>query len=751
MNKKSFLKLISMGVMLVFLIAMRKLFFGPLPDTGIEEDLVPPLADRRVAVFWFLLLLTVLAGFDAMRAYLRDERKKTKKSQPKPQKKQPWAAIICGLILALNSILSFFVIELINNPYLYEKITLPYHILGWCITALFYVFFVFLTNSFSLGMTIGNWFFTVWGIVNYFVTSFRGLPLQWVDFGSMRTAMAVSGNYKYAPTWQIVSVIVLTADITGFYLHVEIRHNMKSKAGKIVSRVIATATTVVFFSLFIRSDFFASLGMTLSSWAPERSYQEYGMEASFLDFAKASIPEAPASYSKAHVREIISSFWKYAFSSEENDRATPENIIFIMDESFADFSVYPHFQADTDTMPFIHSMEENTVSGNLLVSVKGGNTANTEYEVLTGNSCEFAPSTVAYNSFIRTNQYALPRILRSQGYETVAIHPFHRYGWNRPSVYEHMGFDSFLSLDDAFEGADTVRDYVTDEADFDKLIELVQKKKKGAKLFLFNVTMQNHGQYKYAPFEATVHVPDFNGENKSQAEQYLTLAHMTDEAVKKLITYFESSDEKTMIVFWGDHQPMIGDDFWEYCLGVNDMDSITFEQRQLMYLTRFFIWTNYRLPKGTGATASGDLLSASETGSGDEHGDRNGNETSSSSNTSSHAGNAPTYDAALIGSTEAGSYSAAGTTLISSNYLAPYVLSLTGLTMSGYEQYLLHMQASIPAMNAFGYLDSDGSMHEWGSSSVGKSDSALVDDYNSLIYSELSGGSSRDASFFGIS
>ena len=47
---------------------------------------------------------------------------------------------------------------------------------------------------------------------------------------------------------------------------------------------------------------------------------------------------------------------------------------------------------EEDGMPFIHSLEENTVKGSLLVSVAGGGTANTEYEFLTGNSLYMFPA-----------------------------------------------------------------------------------------------------------------------------------------------------------------------------------------------------------------------------------------------------------------------------------------------------------------------------------------------------------------------
>lgn len=70
------------------------------------------------------------------------------------------------------------------------------------------------------------------------------------------------------------------------------------------------------------------------------------------------------------------------------------NIIVVMNESFSDLSVLGDFKTNEDYMPFLHSLQqgaENTVTGMLNVSVCGGNTADTEYEFLTGNTMAFLP------------------------------------------------------------------------------------------------------------------------------------------------------------------------------------------------------------------------------------------------------------------------------------------------------------------------------------------------------------------------
>lgn len=60
-----------------------------------------------------------------------------------------------------------------------------------------------------------------------------------------------------------------------------------------------------------------------------------------------------------------------------------------MNEAFSDPAVLGDLRQISIICLFIRSLSENTVKGRLMVSVKGGNTANSEYEFLTGNSHGF--------------------------------------------------------------------------------------------------------------------------------------------------------------------------------------------------------------------------------------------------------------------------------------------------------------------------------------------------------------------------
>lgn len=87
--------------------------------------------------------------------------------------------------------------------------------------------------------------------------------------------------------------------------------------------------------------------------------------------------------------------------------------------------------------------------------------------------------------------------LDSLGYQTAAIHPYLSTSWNRTNVYRFFGFEAQYYQDDFAADASRVRDYISDSASYKKIFELYENKRENTPLFVFNVTMQNHGGYDW--------------------------------------------------------------------------------------------------------------------------------------------------------------------------------------------------------------------------------------------------------------
>ena len=124
-----------------------------------------------------------------------------------------------------------------------------------------------------------------------------------------------------------------------------------------------------------------------------------------------------------------------------------QNVIVIMNESFSDLSVINEEKVPNDLMPFMDSLSDNVIKGQLYMPVFEAETANLEFEVLKGMSGVYVPG-IPYQSFINTELDNLCSFFADRGYETNAFHPCWANNWSRKSVYQHMGFQDMFFLED---------------------------------------------------------------------------------------------------------------------------------------------------------------------------------------------------------------------------------------------------------------------------------------------------------------
>ena len=120
------------------------------------------------------------------------------------------------------------------------------------------------------------------------------------------------------------------------------------------------------------------------------------------------------------------------------------NIVVIMNEAFSDLRVLGEIETDQPFLEYWDSLEENCIKGWANVSVFGGTTANSEYEFLSSDATAlYQNPVIPYNNYFeQTDVYqSMVSVLKDQGYETTAFHPYLSSGWNRTQVYRAMQFD----------------------------------------------------------------------------------------------------------------------------------------------------------------------------------------------------------------------------------------------------------------------------------------------------------------------
>lgn len=506
------------------------------------------------------------------------------------------------VILALSPIVSFYLLEYYTrNPF--KTMNIQAQLLNIVFFELIMLLLLFLTKRARLAVILPALLTALAGLANYFVLKFRSAPIMPWDIYSIKTAASVADNFEYTLSKNAVLALLgfFLIILLGACCRLTLNIDWKKQAA---SAVLILLLLFGFTKMLHQDSAIRYFKLYDKLFTPTTMQYKDGTAVAFLMELRFLSVSKPSGYSDSSAKELLSSY-----ETTGTPTQTP-NIIVIMDEAFSDLSVLGDFETNQDYIPFIHSLMDgaaNTVSGTLNVSVLGGNTANTEFEFLTGNTMAFLPQgSVPYQQYIKGETPTLASHLKGYGYQTAAMHPYHASGWERDQVYPWFGFDNSYFLDD-FEHAEIVRKYVSDQANFEKIIDIYEQKDTDSPLFLFNVTMQNHSSYSeaYDNFHPDIELTDIN----SQAlENYLSLIKLTDEAVENLISYFETQEEETILVFFGDHQPtnFIADPILRS--HGKTSDTLSDEELNLRYSVPFFIWANYDIEEASGVETSVNYL-----------------------------------------------------------------------------------------------------------------------------------------------
>ena len=566
----------------------------------------------------------------------------------------------------------------------------PSCLLRFGVTAfLFYIvmgFLFALTGSMRFSGCFLCIFSIIFSLTNYFTTTFRGIPILASDLTIMGTAMNVVGNYKYS--LDLPRTITLLGLIAWCILLFRVKRLRLPKGKKRISAILGSAA-ICFASFWIMIYTpvmtVTPMHVTVNTFRPIKSYRKNGCVLTFMRSIQLMIIHKPDGYSANAAEEIAA---PYRSETSSGNAKTP-NVIAIMDEAFADLQAVGDFRTSEDVMPFYHSLTKNTVKGFSYVSVFGGQTANTEFEFLTGLSKAFVPaSATPYQLYIKSLLPGLTTHLGNQDYQgMLAFHPFRANGYNRDHVYPNLGFSDFISLKDLdVSASDKIRNFVSDAADFQVIIDQYEqaKKKSNAQFYLFNVTMQNHSGYDQDFDNLDMPISIEEKCDDPELKRYLNLIHHSDTALKSLIEYFSKQKDPTVIVFFGDHEPGLSNEVYSKILGKN-VEKLSAEENMNLYKTPFLIWANYDIEEQENVN-------------------------------------------------------------ISMNYLSTLMLESTGMKLSPFNQFLLDIHKQIPVLTTNGYFGEDGSYYSLKDESSPYYESLRK--YQILQYNDLFDKKKRIENFF---
>ena len=456
--------------------------------------------------------------------------------------------------------------------------------------------------------------------VNFYTLQLRGEPFLPWDLAQVSEAAGVASAAGIKiQTSMIVTAVVELALMAGSFFLYRGRHKQRWLPRVAGSAATAAALCLLIFGVYLQPAVCQAIGIVPDAWMQDRYYRYYGVVTGFMTNLSNLEIDKPDNYSEEAVDAILDNVdesqkfstsplypTSYAATTAKDEQVKKPTIIYVMDESYWDVSELEQYgiKFDTDVSANLHALQQTSAYGRAYSPSFGGGTCDVEFEALTGYSASFLPSgSKPYQQHVTKPMFALPSYLKTQGYQTAAVHCFWAKYWSRDTAYPNLGLDDFISLED-MHGVTKVRKHywtnglVTDDSMADQIIGQYEKMKASSDepVFLHAVTMQNHTNYNKDNYpddqrvKVLEHPAGMKASTVGALEDFATGIRDADAMLGKLTAYFSQVDEPVILVFWGDHYNPIDSNYDVYTTTGYASDSSADPR---LHQTTLLMWSNY--------------------------------------------------------------------------------------------------------------------------------------------------------------
>ena len=494
--------------------------------------------------------------------------------------KKIWLNIVYMLLVSLIAV---YMEELIWNQSLSE-LTIPVFFLNYILILVPTVAIVFIFRNASIAyasIMIVCWFY---GMINHYVLEFKGCPPLYGDLCAARTGISVMGQYEF---WLCDSIVFGTILFLYMFLILiffpPFRICVQKRRNKVLISLGGVVGLVILFLGIYNVNIHSNFGLSINAWSPVISFSANGAPVTLLINVQNMKIDKPEGYSNGYAQNILK---QYEDNVEMPNKELP-TVIVIMNESFSDLSVLGEFESD-EYLSNWKNMNSYIMRGYTYPSVCGGSTCNSEFEFLTGNSMANLDSGITpYEMFDLSKTFDIVEIFSQLEYETVAMHPYNAKNWNRDQVYQWFGFNDFIAIED-MQDVQCLSWSASDAYNYEQVIHIYESRT--APLFLFNITMQNHGGYNTA-LRDDIALISIEEQYKRYGDviNYLTLIRESDNAFWNLLEYFSNQDDPVVVCMFGDHQPTLDEEFIDSVISLDDPK----EKERRRFMTPYIIWSNF--------------------------------------------------------------------------------------------------------------------------------------------------------------
>jgi phosphoglycerol transferase MdoB-like AlkP superfamily enzyme len=239
---------------------------------------------------------------------------------------------------------------------------------------------------------------------------------------------------------------------------------------------------------------------------------------------------------------------------------TPRNIHIVLLESFWDPNTLKKAKYKQNPLsPEFRELWKSAEYSHALVSVFGGFTANSEFEVLCG--FPVVKHSVKFERQLLNDVPCLPHVLADKGYRTIASHPNVPVFWNRVNAYQRMGFQTYWSLQD-FVQDDMNREFMSDSTLYRQVLEKISGSM-DAKQPMLDYIVTYFGHWNYPLSESRPNKLS-SPSNVEEVSAYANTIYYKSRELMDFINELRKRDPDGIIVAFGDHLPFLGENFAGY-------------------------------------------------------------------------------------------------------------------------------------------------------------------------------------------
>ena len=517
---------------------------------------------------------------------------------------------VSTLMFFLSPIFTIIILEILRKPYLpaffktgfvsvFFKYLITYVVVFSIQYALSKVFFKRVVSVYFTNIVLFILAFAT--TVMIIITGDPLLPADLVQAKDIKDIVAFV-DIPWKP-YMLLAIAALVSYLFA-YTHLE-RMYAEKRERKYIHRIfmailayslLAFTVFMVSLSPWMRENIYGKINLKISGYYTISDYQKNGFVLTFFTHIGDLIVEKPEGYGEGKINEIRNKYPEIEddFKDKPDFGQQNVNIIAIQSESLWDPLKMKNITLSGDPLKNMRRLGREGEFGVLLSPVFGCNTCVPEFEFLTGFSSYFLSSgAYPYSQYVHKNTPSLPSNFKMNGYKTFGLHTYDKYFYGRNKAYGLLGFDKFVGKND-LENPEIKGTYISDDEVTRQIIKMYEEKG-DAPMFLYAITMQNHGNYlkqRYENYDINVNSNVLEENDLMGLRDGVQGVHDADKALSDLADYFRKADEPVLIVIYGDHLPFLGlNSSTYYATGFLQGDSFSLNPQ--IYETPYLVWANF--------------------------------------------------------------------------------------------------------------------------------------------------------------